>query len=152
MIKLSSFCLLTAFSKQIPTEIYYKCGHLTLSTGASDRSFYLIFHKRFDQLETLLTIHRSKKVLAAGSLPGPLVLVPSLNTPKGPSSYPKSIMLQFQICYHRHLNASQKAKTNINFRGQAWVRPAKCWVKDFILPHKYHSPNFYRRFWHTLAN
>ena len=74
------------------------------STGASDRSFYPIFNKKFDHLETLLTIHRPKKVLSSGSLCGPLV--PSLNAPKGPSYYPKSIMLQFQICYHSHLNVS----------------------------------------------
>ena len=31
-------------------------------------------------------------------------------------------------------------KTNINFGDKAWVRsPAKCWVKSFILPHKYHT-------------
>ena len=79
--------------------------------------------------------------------------VPNLNTPKGPPCYPKSIMLQFQICYQSHLNVSQNTKTNINFRGQAWVRhPAKCWVKGFMLPHKHHAPNFYRRFWHTLAD
>ena len=47
----------------------------------------------------------------------------NLNAFKGPSYYPQSIMLQFQICYYNHLNDSQKTKTNINFRGQAWVRP-----------------------------
>ena len=34
-------------------------------------------------------------------------------------------MLQFQICYHSHLIASYKTKTNIDFRGQAWIRPLK---------------------------
>ena len=34
-------------------------------------------------------------------------------------------------------------KTDIDFTGQAWVRPpAKCWVKGFILPNKYDAPNF----------
>ena len=62
-------------------------------------------------------------------------------------------MLQFQICYHSHLNVSYETKNNIDFRIQAWVRPpAECWVKSFILPHKYHAPNFYQRFWHTLVN
>ena len=28
---------------------------------------------------------------------------------------------------------------------------AKCWVIDFILPHKYHAPNFYQIFCHTLV-
>ena len=32
-------------------------------------------------------------------------------------------MLQIQICYHSHLNVSQKTKTNTNFRGEAWFRP-----------------------------
>ena len=46
-----------------------------------------------------------------------------------------------------------KKKTNINFRSQIWYcHPAKCWVKDFILPHRFHAPNFYRRFCHTLVN
>ena len=35
------------------------------STGASDRSFYPIFNKRFDHLESLLTIHRPKKSFAS---------------------------------------------------------------------------------------
>ena len=42
-------------------------------------------------------------------------------------------MLQFQICYHSHLNVPQKKKTNVVFRGQTWVRsPAKCWVKGYF--------------------
>ena len=112
------------------------------STGASGRSFYPIFNKKFDHLETLLTICRSKKVLSAGSL----CPVSSLNAPKWPSCYPKSIMFQFQICYQSHWNVSWKAS-------QTWVRPStKCWFKGFILSHKYHAPNIYQRFWHTLAN
>ena len=129
------------------------CRETFNNTGASDRSFYPIYNKRFDHLETLLTIHRPKKVLSAGSLFGPLVPSPSLNAPKRPLYYPKSVMLQIQICYHSHLNVSQKTKTNINFIGHAWVRTtANCWIKGFILPHKYHAPNCCRRFCHTLAN
>ena len=65
----------------------------------------------------------------------------------------KSIMLQLQSCYHSHLNISQKTKTNINFRSQAWVRlHAKCLVRSFILSHKYHVPNFYQRFSHALVD
>ena len=31
-------------------------------------------------------------------------------------------------------------RTDLNFGDQAWNRPtAKCWVKDFILPHKDHA-------------
>ena len=51
-----------------------------ISTGASDRRFYPIFNKGFDHLETqkyrLLIIQRSKNVLSAGSLCGPLVPSP----------------------------------------------------------------------------
>ena len=86
------------------------------STGASDRSFYPIFNKRFDHLETLLTICRPKKILSAGLLCGLLVSSPQSNALKGPSCYPKSIMFQFQICYQSHWNVSWKTKTNINFR------------------------------------
>ena len=67
---------------------------------------------------------------------------------------------QFYICYHKNYYATLMLleklcymKTNINFRDQVWNRPpGKCCVKDFILPHKYHPPNFYRRFSHTLVN
>ena len=94
-----------------------------LSTEVSNKNLYPIFNKRFDHLKTLLTIHTPRNVFQLGhcvALQGP---VPSLNAQKGSSYYPKSIMLQFQICYHSHLNDSQKIKTNINFRGQAQVRP-----------------------------
>ena len=126
---------------------------LNNSTGASEKRFNPIFNKRFDHLETLLMICRPKKVLSDGSLCGPLVSSPQSNAPKGPLCYPKSIMFPFQIYYQSHWNVSWKTKTNINFKGQTWVRPAaKCWVKGFILPQQYHAPNFYQRFWHTLAN
>ena len=96
------------------------------STGASG-SFYPIFNKRFDHLETLLTIQRPKKALSAVLLCGPLVPTPQSKCPKRTSHYPKKIMVRFQICYHSHLNVSLKTKTNVNFRGQACVRaPAKC--------------------------
>ena len=48
----------------------------TTSTGANDRGFYLIFNKRFDHLERLLTIRRPKKAVSAGSLYGPFVPSP----------------------------------------------------------------------------
>ena len=48
-------------------------------------------------------------------------------------------MVPEKICY---------IKTNKNFRDQTFNRsPAKCWIKDFILPHNYRAQNFYRRFW-----
>ena len=41
-------------------------------------------------------------------------------------------------------------KTKTNIKGpRPELIPAKCWVKDFILPYKYRAPNFYRRFCHT---
>ena len=49
---------------------------LLVSTRASDRIFNLIFSKKFDQLETLLTLQRPKKALSAGSLCGSLVPIP----------------------------------------------------------------------------
>ena len=52
------------------------------NTGASDRSFYPIFNKKFDYLETFLTIHRPKKILSAGSLCGSLVPSPQSKCPK----------------------------------------------------------------------
>ena len=40
--------------------------------------------------------------------------------------------------------SSKKKKTNINFGAKPGTDTSgKCWVKDFILPHKYHAPNFY---------
>ena len=80
---------------------------------SSNINFYPIFNKRFDHLKALLTIHRRKKALSAGSLCGPLVRSPNLNAPKGPSYYPRSVILQLQIYYHCHLNLSWKTKTNI---------------------------------------
>ena len=61
--------------RQRKLPIYY-------STGASDRSFYPIFNKRFDHLETLLTTCRPKKVLSARSLCGPLVPSSQSKCPK----------------------------------------------------------------------
>ena len=55
-------------------ELLFQSRYLFHSTGASDRSFYTIFNKRFDHLETLLTICRPKKFFSGGSLCGPLVL------------------------------------------------------------------------------
>ena len=48
----------------------------SISTGASDRSFYSIFNKTFDSIETLLKIHKPKKVLSDGSLCRPIVPSP----------------------------------------------------------------------------
>ena len=44
-------------------------------------------------------------------------------------------------------------RTDLNFRDQAWNRPTtKCWVKDFILPHKHYAPNFNQRFWQPFKH
>ena len=91
-----------------------------------------------------------------------------IDVPKGTSCYPQNIMLQFYICYHKNYYATLMLlkklcfmKININFRDQVWNRPpakcwnglpAKCWIRDFILLHKYHPPNSYRRFCHTLVD
>ena len=49
------------------------------NTGANDRSFYPIFNKKFYHL---LTIHRPKKVLSAGSLSKPLTPSAQTKCPK----------------------------------------------------------------------
>ena len=61
----------------------------SISTGASRRSFYPIFNKRFDHLEALLTICRPKKFLSAGSLCGPLVPSPQPKYPKRTFNLPQ---------------------------------------------------------------
>ena len=122
------------------------------STGASDRSFYPILNKRFDHLETLLTICRLRKVLSAGSLYWPLVPSPQSKCHTRTCMLPQKYHISVSIVLSKPLKCFMEDE-NINFRGQTWVRPpAKCWVKGFILPHKYHAPNFYQRFLHTLAN
>ena len=99
------------------------------STGASDRSFYPIFNKRFDHLVTLLKICGPKKVLSAGSLCRPLVSNPQSKCPqKRPSCYPKSIMFHFKYVFKATEMFHGKQKLT-NFMGGTWVRPpAKCWV------------------------
>ena len=73
-----SYDVLTCYyAHQIPQGEFIPWG-----IGASDRSFYPIFNKRFDYLETLLTKRRSKNVLSAGSLCGPLVPSPQSKCPK----------------------------------------------------------------------
>ena len=79
---------------------YYKIRDneqlFTGSTGASDRNFYPIFNNKFDYLETLLTIHRPKKVLSAGSLCGSPVLMPQNDlyiTPKASCSSFKYVII-----------------------------------------------------------
>ena len=62
----TNFLCFLSVSLLLPIFFTRRCS--PLSTGASDRSFYLIFIKRFDHLETLRTIHRPKKIWSAGSL------------------------------------------------------------------------------------
>ena len=63
----------------LPTRQYYNA---LISAGASDRHFYPIFNKRFDHLETLLTICRPKKILLTGPLCRPLMPRPQSKCPK----------------------------------------------------------------------
>ena len=104
------FVLSTSTLRPFPFTAFFYLPYLPItsfnSIGASDRSFYPIFNKRFDHLETLLTMQTPKKCCQLGHCAGLQCLVPSLNAPKGPLYYPHSIMLQFQICYHSYLNAS----------------------------------------------
>ena len=84
----SAFCLLVFLCFYFELKNVYSDTHSTMrageyrSTGASDRSFYPIFNKRFDHLETLLTICRPQKIFSAGSLCGPLVPSPQFKYPK----------------------------------------------------------------------
>ena len=74
--------------------------------------------------------------------------------------YTSHIVFFCEGCYHKNYYAAlmllQKLcymETNMNFRDQTWNRPlTKCWVKDFILLHKYHAWNFYWRFCYTVVN
>ena len=123
------------------------------STRGSHRSFYPIFNKGFDHLETLLQIHRPKKVLSAGSLCRPFVPSSHFKCRKRTFILPQKHQASVSNMFSQPFKCFMEKKTNINFTGQTWVRPpAKCWVKSFILPHQYHDPNFYRKFCHTLAN
>ena len=127
--------------------------HISISTGANDRSSYPIFNKKSGNLEALLTICRPKTVLSAGSLCGSLV--PSFQSKyiKRTFMLPKSIIFQSQICYKSQWNISCKTISIIHFRGQTGSEPLqRSGVKGFILPHKCHVPNFYQSFWYTLAN
>ena len=66
--------------------------------------FHPIFNKSFDHVETLLTTHIPENVLSAGSPCRALVPTPqSKRSKKDLHITPKSIILQFQICYHSHL-------------------------------------------------
>ena len=69
--------LFTSFSVVV-TCIYFvaKNFEIACSSGAINGSICLIFNKRFDHLETLLTIHRPEKVLLAGLLCGSLLPSP----------------------------------------------------------------------------
>ena len=74
-----------------------------------------------------------KKFCQLGHNVGLQCPVPSLNAPKGPSCYRKSIMFQLQICCQSHRDVSWKTKANINFKGQNWVRPP-CKVLGLFYP------------------
>ena len=76
-----------------------------------------------------------------------------IDAPKGPSYYPKK----------HHVSVSNVMATEIRHKKRKLTKvsgaklgtdsaAAQSWVKDFILPHKYHAPNFYQIFCHTLAN
>ena len=90
MITYTSFLWAYVFERIFPI------GQIKIySTGASDRGFYPIFNKSFHYLETLLRIHKPKKVLSTGSLCGPLVPSPQSKCPKRtfilPQTYHASI-------------------------------------------------------------
>ena len=82
-------------------------------------------------------------------------LEPSLQSkcPERTFMLPQNYHVSVSNMLLKPLKCFMENENNINFRDQTWVRlPAKCWFKGFILSHRYHGPNFYQRFWHTLAN
>ena len=93
------------------------------STGASDRSFYLIFNRKVESLRNIADNTQTKKVLSAGSLCRILVPSPQSKCPQKTFIIPQKYHDSIEIYYDSHVNASQKTKTNIDFRDQAWVRP-----------------------------
>ena len=131
-----SLCSSLSFSHKVhQLKIFF-----IYSAGASERPFHPIFNKRFHHLETLVTIQRPKKTLSAGSLCGPLVPSPQSKCPKRTFILPRNMLSSQLKCFIENEN---KHRFQGPILGQT---PAKCWVKGFILPHKYHDPNFYRRF------
>ena len=110
-----------------------------IKNGCRDGSFYPISSKRFDHLETLLTVRRPKKVSSAVSMCRPLVLSPQSKCTK------KTLILlqkyHFSVTFHR----------NWKLTCISGAKPGTLRVKDFILPHKYHAQNFYRTSFRTLA-
>ena len=132
------------FSLWISLSFSHKVHQLkrffTYSAGASERPFHPIFNKRFDDLKTLVTIQRPKKTLSAGSLCGPLV-------PSAHSKGPKRTFILTRNMLSYQLKCFIENENKHRFQGPILGQtPAKCWVKGFYLPHKYHDLNFYRRF------
>ena len=150
----SGFC--TIFQNKIPKCIHSftpstrnstkQAKHLLLyySTGANSRSFHLIFNKRFDHLETFLTINRPKKELLAGSLRQSFAESRDL-------FYPISIMLQIFNEDSDILQLTENAKIYNNIASYLLVschvtstlpdvpRVCRCPKRTFILPKKYTS-------------
>ena len=90
---------------------------LLSSTGASDQSFYHIFNKKFDHLETLLTIHRPKKVLSAGSLCGPLVPSPQSKCPKRTFMLPQKYHVSVSNTLPEPLKCFMENESQRKFQG-----------------------------------
>ena len=107
------------------------------STGASDRSFYPIFNKRFDHLEILLTICRPKNILSAGSLCGPYVPSPQSKCSKRtfmlPQTYHVSVSSMLSKLYlPPPKNFCHKIRTAIDFSRNFWfLWTIKQWHKEF---------------------
>ena len=125
--------------------------HVFIWYSSKRQKFLPLFCKSFDHLETLLTICRPKKVLSAGSLCGRLVPSPQSKCPKKTFVLPKKNHVSVSNMLSKPLKCLMENENWHKFQGPN-LGPAKCWFKGFILPHKYHAPNFYQRFWHTLAN
>ena len=83
-----SMSFLIVYSNQLETFdnfdfVQKENRYFYYGTGASDRSFYPIFNKKFDHLETLLTIQIPKKEFVSWVTLRPLVPSPQPKYTKG---------------------------------------------------------------------
>ena len=107
--------------KFYPSWAYFGRSSKNISTGASDTSFYPIFNKRFDLLETLLTICRPKKVLSAGSLYGSFVPSPQSKCPKRTFMLSQKYHVSVSNMLSEPLKCFMKSESKHKFLGPSLV-------------------------------
>ena len=76
-----------------------------------------------------------------------------IDAPKGHSYYPKKYHVSVSNMLTELLKCVKKKRKQILGAKPGTDPPVvKSRVRNFILPHKYHAPNFYQIFCHTLVN